>query len=278
MIRTLARTAEDDLVSDLLIQQIADADILNAYTSGLSGRVTVFPRAWFEISDRTQKTLRKHYRDTFRKAALAVAGQAGTKLDAVELNRIADQWAISKAFEISRGVTTTLQSRVENAVSELDPKTVGITGGFEVRQILSKDRAELIGATETTRAAAAGEGWFVDQFNPAVDAAEKLVPVWITAADERTCYICAPLHNTLPLDLEKYGVAEGTPVRGTISGWDALYGDGPPAHPRCRCSLRWVPVGNLIPRRSGKLKQPAASQQATPQPASKPRMGRLRNT
>lgn len=51
---------------------------------------------------------------------------------------------------------------------------------------------------------------------------------WITAADERTCVICMPLH-------EKFAPIDGA-YRGKGSG---LY-PGPPVHPRCRCTEKLV--------------------------------------
>ncbi len=53
---------------------------------------------------------------------------------------------------------------------------------------------------------------------------------WVTADDERTCPICLPLNG------------QRIPIGGTfVTGAGNL--QQPPAHPRCRCLARLVPVG-----------------------------------
>ena len=88
------------------------------------------------------------------------------------------------------------------------------------RWLMPETRAEMIAQTEVTRAAAEAQAGFVaelKQANPALVMDEY----WITANDEivRQCPICWPRHNT---------------KRG--DGWT----ESPPAHPRCRCSTRFV--------------------------------------
>jgi len=72
---------------------------------------------------------------------------------------------------------------------------------------------EMVASTEVTRAAVQGE-------RAVVEAAKleglAMVEVWQTSNDEMVCPICGPRH----------GKHEG-------DGW--TQGDGPPAHPRCRC-------------------------------------------
>lgn len=54
----------------------------------------------------------------------------------------------------------------------------------------------------------------------------KLTAIWNTAVDDKVCPICKPLDN----QREQPGVAKN---------WSELFPGGPPAHPRCRCFLRW---------------------------------------
>lgn len=72
-------------------------------------------------------------------------------------------------------------------------------------------RAEVIARTETIRAFNQGA---LEQYR---SYGVRRV-VWLTAHDERTCPVCRPLHKKVfPIDRIPFG--------------------GPPAHPRCRCSV-----------------------------------------
>lgn len=54
----------------------------------------------------------------------------------------------------------------------------------------------------------------------------KLTAFWVTSVDDKVCPICKPLNN----------VREEP---GNTSNWTEKFPSGPPAHPRCRCFLRW---------------------------------------
>jgi len=87
----------------------------------------------------------------------------------------------------------------------------------------SPARAEMAAITEVTRAISAAEfgiaGYLATVDDPGLR--KVLRSVWYTALDERVCPICEPLHG---LGKEEWGKA---------------FPLGPPAHPRCRCSLQW---------------------------------------
>lgn len=87
--------------------------------------------------------------------------------------------------------------------------------------VFGEGRAEAIAITETTDAISTAEteaaGIITNSTSPHV-----LVGTWITAEDERVCPICAPLHGT------------------TTDVYSRTFRNGPPAHPRCRCRIRWA--------------------------------------
>ena len=91
---------------------------------------------------------------------------------------------------------------------------------------LLRQRAEAIARTEIIEAHTAGTqaGW-----REAID--EGLLPpdffqIWIAGQTERTCDLCAQLHDTKAKLGESFGDDyDGNPIYG------------PPAHPQCRCSL-----------------------------------------
>lgn len=136
-------------------------------------------------------------------------------------SRVVD-WADRHAAELITGISETTREDLNNAIAEALE-----TGDFdELRdEILAavgdEARAELIARTETMTAANAGQrlGW-----EQAVD--EGLLSgderrTWIATGDESTCPICSDLD-------------------GTTAKLDGEYpdpgGEGPPAHPRCRCT------------------------------------------
>ena len=82
------------------------------------------------------------------------------------------------------------------------------------RTVFSRNRAEMIATTEITKSFFEGHrtsliaGGIIEQMR------------WYTAADERVCPLCAPLHGQV------------TSVRGDFGG------QTPPIHPRCRCFVQ----------------------------------------
>ena len=80
-------------------------------------------------------------------------------------------------------------------------------------------RAEMIAITETTRAVVEGERAIIRNLER--ESGQAMIPIWMTANDERVCPICSPRDNQV--------IADG------------IY---PPAHPRCRCV-----VGYELPKK-----------------------------
>lgn len=98
--------------------------------------------------------------------------------------------------------------------------------GKEYRERLLVQRATRIARTETVAAANAGRmlSWVeADALGLLPAGSEKR---WKTATDERTCPICAPMHN-VTIDWE-----------GVFSTGDTM----PPNHPNCRCTAVIVPA------------------------------------
>ncbi len=103
-----------------------------------------------------------------------------------------------------------------------------------------KNRAEMIARSETIYASNAGAE--LGYMQSGVVEGKK----WLTALDERTCFLCTDMNNmTAPLGQptwEKEGLNIGD-VQGKY-GLDFDYTEGamphPPLHPRCRCTI--VPI------------------------------------
>lgn len=95
----------------------------------------------------------------------------------------------------------------------------------ELERYYSPVRAEMIAITESTRAAVEGERAYVAQLE--AETGRKMVPIWLTANDERVCPICGPRHEK--------------PI---------TWVDYPPAHPRCRCGVSYEFEATLNPEQA----------------------------
>jgi SPP1 gp7 family putative phage head morphogenesis protein len=94
--------------------------------------------------------------------------------------------------------------------------------GISLIPLFGDEQASIIAATEVTRAYA--EGNLAAWRESGVTEGKE----WITSVAELVCPQCGPLHGqVVPLD----GQFEG--------GFD-----GPPAHPRCRCDIAPVVIGD----------------------------------
>lgn len=93
-----------------------------------------------------------------------------------------------------------------------------VASGGELDTAYGRARAENIGVTEITRARVAGEQAAVAELRKQGVAVKT---IWRTEQDEAVCAICFPLDGE---DEFRYAID---------------FPDGPPAHPRCRCTLEY---------------------------------------
>lgn len=134
------------------------------------------------------------------------------------------RWARQYAGELTRGITRTTQRVVRDSVATFI-STPGMTTG-DLTDMLSTTfgaaRAQTIAVTEFTRAHFEGTREAADE---ARRVGFQMVGIWLTAADELVCPICAPLEG----------------VKETSGTW--IHPDGeayrPPAHPNCRCDIAY---------------------------------------
>lgn len=181
------------------------------------------------------------------------AGELVQSID--ELTRIAIRKIITDAFNEQIDVRATAK-RIKNVVG-LHPKWAEAVVKFEKREMarlmklgqkeetarrnaqaraseyadqLKSKRATMIARTEIQIAQNEGryEGW--KQADEAGFVDPSAMKMWVTALDERTCEICAPLN-------------------GELVPWNGLFSIGlerPVVHPNCRCQMVFVPpVRNL---------------------------------
>lgn len=148
-----------------------------------------------------------------------VAGSDDRGLALAEARTLGLQSAAAAAQRVAAGVAL-------NAQREL-------AAGRLPADILSRGRAEVIAATETTAQISAGElaarrAIGAERGGPpgVTGHRDGLIARWVTERDARVCPICRPLD----------GVRE--------EGWIDRFPSGPPAHPNCRCFLEYSPVSD----------------------------------
>lgn len=91
--------------------------------------------------------------------------------------------------------------------------------------VFSPSRASAIGVTQTTEAASAGEMNAARQMER--DYGVQVIAYWVVDETSNICPICSKCH--------------GQPQEF----WERYFPNGPPGHPNCACSLRFVVVGRL---------------------------------
>lgn len=140
-----------------------------------------------------------------------------------DLADTAATWARTYTYELVTGLTEKTRAVIQNAIAAYQ-STPGMTRA-QVEKLLqsafSPRRAETIAITEITRAASAATSAYQQQL---ASNGLTFVRIWRSDNDDIVCPICNPL------DGKKEDV------------WADQFPDGPPAHPRCRCSttLKWI--------------------------------------
>lgn len=150
--------------------------------------------------------------------ALDTLQQVGIGFDWQLAHTEAARWASTYSYELVRGINSTTRGRLQVAIDEWFRNGDTLPQlRKELAPTFGRKRANMIAATETTRAAREGSviGY---EHSGVVGEAE-----WVTVNDEKVCPVCGSLHG------------KRATLRGTFDG--ASY---PPAHPGCRCFVRPV--------------------------------------
>jgi hypothetical protein len=165
----------------------------------------------------------------FIQQALEALNGIGVSMDLAVINTNAVEWAANNSDKWLKEAF----GHTYEGVSVLVPKayeegwtTAELAKALE--RYYSPVRAEMIAVTELTRAQVEGEKaverWYFETYG------SHLVPIWKTANDDKVCLICNPQPPDLP--------------RNEMPITDDFY---PPAHPRCRCRLSYLPENRLNP-------------------------------
>jgi hypothetical protein len=183
---------------------------------------------WADLESQARDALEDQLAAAFVVIFLMMADQ-GLQNDTLLAQSLSSRWARQQSGLIASGLFGNLRREVSS--------------GSDAARVFSGRRAEVIAATEITRAVSAAElearrvnaqlaaGRTRPAEAPALPPSDRgltvvqdgLVAVWITERDDRVCPICSPLD------------------RQREESWIGQYPFGPPAHPNCRCYLEYRP-------------------------------------
>lgn len=153
--------------------------------------------------------------------AIALGVETGVAFDTAEIAELAAQWAREYSFELVKGLTDTTRKLVSEAVEQyaLNPAMTKADVAKLLEPAFGRVRAQMIAATETTRAFSKG----VAEYQKLLQAAGvRTVRVWRTLPGA-CVLICLPLE----------GKKEGE--------W-GMFSEGPPGHVGCRCDTFLEPA------------------------------------
>lgn len=147
---------------------------------------------------------------TFIASVDAAMGAVGVGVDWALINERAAGWATQYGFDLVRDITDKRRRFLQRSIDDF--YRTGMTMG-DLRERLSREfgavRADMIAATETTRAAVEGERAYVNELRKQ---GARLKNVVQNSADDRVCPICSPKQGKDPDEV----------------GY-------PPYHIKCRC-------------------------------------------
>lgn len=197
-----------------LVQDALDDGILEG------GDITELPlEVWDEIAADLQKAIRPALEEAYIEAAAEFAGELAYGVDEAQLATEAQAWAATYSFDLVTGLNQTSRAQLTGALSQFfEGSMTNQQLTKKIASVFGPARANTIAVTEVTRAAAEGQAWVAAQLGAA---GAQMIAIWETRLDELVCPICGPRHDQ---------------VQGT--NWIML----PPAHPNCRCGVRYQPI------------------------------------
>ena len=171
------------------------------------------PRAvsWPQFQSGLQAALAAKMQEVFAASGQHEAEARGDDLQHTDY--IARHWAQQQAYDLSMEITRNTQQIVSAAIKQQNEQDLALALGVA----FSSARASNIGVTETTRAITAGQRFAVVSYD--LKHGTTSVPFWV--CEDGACKVCRPLDDKR----REY--------------WPDAFRFGPPAHPNCRCGVRY---------------------------------------
>ncbi len=161
----------------------------------------------------------------------STSNRLGLRAEEQRTRQEAEQITRQRGEVLARGEVASIRRRLQDTITKqrtlpttpttpisIPTRDIDIITPETIEDILSDQRAERAGTTETTGAISSGQRGGRDDFEQA-DPLNTTVMIWRTERDARVCPICSPLDGK------------------TDKVWSQQFPSGPPAHINCRCEL-----------------------------------------
>ena len=206
--------------------------IFDQWTGDLERLVGFIP--WDAYRQRVQEALSQRLASVFLYIVLRFEAERAANFDMDAMAAAAVGWATSRASEVATGLVNSVRGSYNDLVATIfsgGPVGAGSASSNAaqareaISSLLTRERAVTISSTEITAAQSAGQIRAVQEYQARTGL--LLDGIWIVELnglgqpDSRVCPVCRPLHGT------------GREV------WGGKFPGGPPAHPRCRCTLTY---------------------------------------
>lgn len=198
-------------------RRLIEADIA---LSPIDEPITDLPLStWDSIASELENVIRPRLEAAYIEAALELSDGISYGVDDMALHLAAQGWAEAYSRNLVTGMNATSRDRLAGVLTDFFAAPMTNRELTErLTSIYGPRRANSIAITEVTRATAEGQAWVARQLGLA---GARMIPIWETRLDEFVCPVCGPRHDK----------AQG-------DGWFML----PPAHPNCRCGVRYQPI------------------------------------
>jgi len=146
------------------------------------------------------------------------------------INDAAVQWVQHYYFDLVKDITESSRNFIKEQMVEWlqsGEPLKDLEKRLQTRGMFGRVRAQMIAATETTRAYARGN--YIAWKESGIVKGKK----WATARDDKVCPICLPLHG-MEIGLDQDFNAKNEDGEVIYTGFY------PPAHVNCRCGIRPV--------------------------------------
>ncbi len=183
---------------------------------------------WTEFRQEVQEAVARTAIVAYLYALATMPEATGVAIDSARFEVEAELWSKNQASKVADEYVAHTRQRLAEIVPEV--RAVQAGPAADIRRhpsfdaMLGPTRAETVASTEVTNGFSHGETDYADSATQQLDEPFVMMGFWVTERDARVCPICAPL-DMLPQP--RYAV---------------LFPKGPPAHPRCRCWLRWMKI------------------------------------
>lgn len=173
---------------------------------------------WVKVKKETEEEISALLLLIFTASSLQHSPQGSGTIFQGFLDSAGKNWSAGRSRFVSDGYVLNTRERLAQLGARWaeNPELPKSEISQDLVSLFGPDRAEGMAITEGTNAISAGGEAAIGQAGGISQA-----DLWITEKDAKVCPICSPLHQT------------------DRNNWTRKFPSGPPAHPRCRCYIRY---------------------------------------